>query len=115
MWSSHHAGETANRHACAYVVVVLAISEACVILGAQSFRALKSKGNNRRENRQTGGRAAKKENESHRVRKFIAAAKVERAASADRNADGVTCFSFVHVFSGYVASLSRNYFYKNDL
>jgi hypothetical protein len=36
---------------------------------------------------------------------------VERAASADRNADGVTCFSLVHVFSGYVASLSRNYFY----
>jgi hypothetical protein len=40
---------------------------------------------------------------------------VERAASANRNAGGVACFSFVHVFSGYVASLSRNYFYKNDL
>jgi hypothetical protein len=40
---------------------------------------------------------------------------VERAASADRNADGVACSSFLHVFSGYGASLSRNYFYKNDL
>jgi hypothetical protein len=95
----------------AYVFVVLAICQACVILGAKSFRALNPKGNNRRVNRSAECRVANKEKESNRVRKFIAAAKVERAASADRNADGVTCFSFVHVFSGYVASLSRNYFY----
>ena len=39
---------------------------------------------------------------------FIAAARVERAVCACRTAFRVFCNSIVHVFSGYVASLSIN-------
>jgi hypothetical protein len=45
----------------AYIFVVLAICEACVILGAHRFRALNPKGNNRRKNRAAACRVANKE------------------------------------------------------
>ena len=49
-----------------------------------------------------------------RVRKFIAAAKVERAAGAGRNADGGACFQSC-MYSADTLHPSPELFNKNDL
>lgn len=77
-----------------------------LFLASNRSGPVKNQRDNRRGNRYDKVPGGLTQQREIRVRKFIAAAKMERVACACSNTSAVSCNSLVHVFNRYVASLS---------